>query len=109
MSNNAKTASGTSSSVNGHDLTINDLSDQIAILKSDIASLTGTLSEYGKAKTTQAAQTAKDAAADAVTEARVKALDAQAQAEDFIRTQPATALGIAAGVGFLVGMITSRR
>lgn len=99
----------TSKTVNGKDVTINDLSDEIATLKADIASLTGTLSEYGKAKGNEAAKTAKEAVSDATTAARVKALDAQAQAEDFIRTQPGTALGIAAGIGFLVGLVTSRR
>lgn len=101
--------SSTNKTVNGKDVTISDLSDQIEILKADIASLTGTLSDYGKAKGAEAAKTAKDTVSDAALEARVKALDAQKQAEDFIRTQPATALGLAAGIGFLVGLITSRR
>ena len=32
------------------EVTIDDLSDQIALLKKDIASLTETLGDYGKAK-----------------------------------------------------------
>ena len=33
----------------------------------------------------------------------------QGQANDFIKNQPAAALGIAAGLGFLVGLISSRK
>ena len=35
------------------ELTIDDLSSQIALLKKDIASLTETLSDYGQAKSDQ--------------------------------------------------------
>ena len=40
---------------------------------------------------------------------RAKAMGAQLQAEEFLKTQPGTASGIAAGLGFLVGLITARR
>ena len=102
----------TASAKNGtpsKDLTISDLSDQISILKKDIATLTGTLSEYGKLKTAEAASTARATVADITETGKIKALDAQAQAEEFVRQQPATALGIAAGLGFLVGLLSSRR
>ncbi len=91
------------------DATIEDLSTQIAILKDDIAALTGTVSEYGMAKGRSAADQAKSAANDMAQSGRAKAAEAQETAEEFIRTQPATALGIAAGVGFLVGLVTARR
>ncbi|AXI40548.1 YqjD family protein [Sulfitobacter sp. SK011] len=96
-------------SKSAHDVTVGDLSDQIAVLKNDIAALTNTLGAYGKAKSEEASRTAKETVDDLTTAGRVKALEAQQQAEEFIRTQPATALGIAAGIGFLVGLITARR
>lgn len=90
-------------------VTVEDLSVQIAILKDDIAALTGTISEYGKAKTRDAKNQAKSAAQEYADAGMEKAAAAQHNAEDFIRTQPAAAMGIAAGVGFLVGLITARR
>jgi ElaB/YqjD/DUF883 family membrane-anchored ribosome-binding protein len=77
---------------------VEDLSKQIDALKNDLSALTQTLADYGVAKSETAANAAKD-----------KALEAQLHAEEFIRTQPATSLGLAAGLGFLVGLITARR
>lgn len=100
-----KTSNGSKSS----NVTVDDLSDQITVLKNDIAALTNTLGAYSKAKTSDATKSAKQTVDELTTAGREKALETQAQAEDFIRTQPATALGIAAGVGFLVGLVTARR
>ena len=100
------TASTDTSSSN---VTVEDLSSQLEILKKDIAALTNSLGDYGKTKSQEVTRQAKDAVNDATTAGRVRALEAQASAEEFIRTQPATALGIAAGVGFLVGSVTARR
>lgn len=60
-------------------VSVDDLSRQIDILKSDIADFAGQLKRVGKTK-----------------------------AEEFIRTQPAIALGIASGVGFLIGLATAQ-
>tara|TARA_R110002049_G_scaffold117332_2_gene270475 strand:+ start:52812 stop:53126 length:315 start_codon:yes stop_codon:yes gene_type:complete len=90
-------------------VSIDDLSAQIATLKNDVASLTATLGQYGKAKTEEMRKTATTTAHDLTDAGRAKALEAQKQAEEFIIAQPATALGIAAGVGFLVGLVTARR
>jgi ElaB/YqjD/DUF883 family membrane-anchored ribosome-binding protein len=103
--NTAPAGSSSSSS----SVSIDDLSAQIAVLKNDIATLTSAMGEFGRAKTEEAKKTAKDTISDATTAGRVKALEAQAQAEEFLRTQPTTALGIAAGIGFLVGIVTARR
>jgi ElaB/YqjD/DUF883 family membrane-anchored ribosome-binding protein len=87
------------SSVTGNKSTsIDDLAAQIETLKSDLSKLTHSLSDYGVAKTEAAAASARD-----------KATEAQLHAEEFVRTQPATSIGLAAGLGFLVGMITARR
>jgi ElaB/YqjD/DUF883 family membrane-anchored ribosome-binding protein len=64
----------------------------------------------------QLAATAKDAAkkvGDHLTEhanhLRDSAADARYNAENFIQTNPWPAVGIAAGVGFLLGVIVARR
>lgn len=100
-----------SKSLNGKesDISVHDLSEQIKVLKSDISLLTSALGDYGKAKSAEASATATDAARDLADRGIHKAVETQKQAEDFIKTQPATALGIAAGVGFLVGLVTARR
>ena len=91
------------------EVSVEDLSAQIDILKNDLSNLTQALSDYGISKTGEATRAAKDAAAQMSAASRKKAYEAQAQAEEFVHTQPATALGIAAGVGFLIGMITARK
>lgn len=102
---NAKT------SLNGSNknISVEDLSAQIEILKNDLSGLTSALQEFGVSKTQQATQTAKEKAAHLQQAGQEKAAEAQLRAEDFVRTQPATALGLAAGLGFLVGLITTQR
>ncbi|MDF3414378.1 DUF883 family protein [Sulfitobacter sp. M57] len=93
-----------------------DVTKQMAILRDDIANLTATVAEYGKAQgdIVKAAATSKannvvengTAAADAV---KAKATKSYSDAEDAVRANPGAAVGIAAGIGFLVGMISARR
>ena len=78
-------------------------------MKDDIASLTSTMADLTKAKSAEAASTAKSTAQDMANSGRDKALEAQKTAEDFVRTQPTAALGIAAGVGFIAGLFATRR
>lgn len=98
------------------DVSVADLTDQIETLRKDLSDLTGTIADIGKTKKAQLA----DAAAQQVETARQKGIetadllgnharDVQGQANDFVKSQPATALGIAAGVGFLVGLMSTRR
>lgn len=96
--------------------TVADLNDQIETLRNDIGSLTQTMADLGRAKgdaaaasVKSAASDARDKAADQVETARLQALELQGHANDFIRNQPATALGIAAGLGFLVGFLGARK
>ncbi len=91
------------------DITVEDLSIQMSILKDDIAALTGSVSDYSKTKARDAKDQARTTAHDYAEAGKEKAVEAQQNAEAFIRTQPATAMGIAAGVGFLVGLIAARR
>jgi ElaB/YqjD/DUF883 family membrane-anchored ribosome-binding protein len=88
---------------------VEDLAAQIDILKNDLSNLTQAISEYGIAKTDEVTHNAKVKAAQLQAAGRERATEAQDQAQEFVRTQPATAMGLAAGLGFLVGMITARR
>lgn len=101
---------------NTNGATASDLSDQIEILRADLGNLTQVMADLGKAKgedAVAAARTAASSARDKVTDqaevARQQAADLQGQANDFIHKQPATALGIAAGLGFLIGFMGSRK
>ncbi|PTQ74923.1 DUF883 family protein [Celeribacter persicus] len=93
-----------------------DLSAQIETLKSDVAALTDTIAEYGRAQKAQLGavaedkiETAKKIGMETAQQARQQARDAYAGAEKTIRANPAASVGIAAGVGFLVGLLTARR
>lgn len=100
-----------STSLNGSskNISVEDLSAQIDVLKNDLSSLTQALSDYGVAKSQDAKRAAQQTAADLQAAGRDTAQKAQAQAEEFVHNQPATSLGLAAGLGFLVGMMTARR
>lgn len=98
------------SKANGRaDVSFDDLTQQISVLKSDIADLAGQLKSFGHSKTSDAADTAKSAARTAARNGAEKVHQTQKQATEFVQNQPGTALGIAAGIGFLVGFLTSRR
>ncbi|WP_299728043.1 DUF883 domain-containing protein [uncultured Tateyamaria sp.] len=93
-----------------------DLSEQVETLRNDLATLTQTIAEMGKAKGDETVHKAKskvsdvrDHAADVAETARLQAMELQDKADSFIKNQPATAMGIAAGVGFLVGFLGSRK
>jgi len=93
-----------------------DLEKQIAVLKKDIAKLTETVGEYGRARSNDLRGAAYEQAAHlraqgekAVSAAQAK-LDEQYRAtEAKVRENPAAAVGIAAGIGFIVGLLTSSR
>ena len=89
---------------------------QIDTLKSDLASITEMLGEIGVRRTDETVSAAKARIEAAKREgehlyenARDRAEQAQDQALEAIRRQPATAIGIAVGLGFLVGFLTSRK
>lgn len=98
------------------DVTTAELQKQIAALKNDISELTQTVSRYGKAQSDSLKAQARDGLR-VVGERGQHQLDAAgeyagmkyAETEDYIRENPAAAVGIAAGIGFLVGLLTSRR
>lgn len=93
-----------------------DLSKQVAVLRDDIANLTAIVAEYSKAQgghlrsmASEKASNLVDTGATAANAAKSSAKVAYSDAEDAIRNNPASAVGIAVGLGFLVGLLTSRR
>lgn len=93
-----------------------DVTKQMAILREDIANLTATVAEYGKAQgmSLKASAAGKvhemaDSGAAAAGAVKAQAEKTYSDAEDAVRANPAAAVGIAAGIGFVVGMLTSRR
>ncbi|WP_272009431.1 DUF883 family protein [Roseovarius sp. ZX-A-9] len=96
--------------------TVEELTSQIEALKGDIAAITGTLADLGAETRDQAKARVRDAASDVrarsekhLKDAQACAEDLSAQATDAVRQQPAMAVGIAVGVGFLIGLVTARR
>ena len=93
-----------------------DLQEQMNALKQDIANLGATLGEYGRSTGEQLKSAAKEQAQylrakgeDGVAQAQKTAANAYHQAENSVRDNPATAVGIAAAVGFIVGLAAGRR
>jgi len=74
------------------------------------------LSDYAKTEGAAARDKVQASGEDALARgqqyadaARTKASDGAAQALEQVRRQPAAAVGIAVGVGFLVGLVAGRR
>ena len=93
-----------------------DLSKQVAVLREDIANLTAIVSDYSKAQSAQLKTRIGEKAADlaetgtlAAQAVKATAKVAYSDAENNIRENPGLAVGIAAGLGFLVGLMTTRR
>ncbi|MCR9127166.1 MAG: DUF883 domain-containing protein [Rhodobacteraceae bacterium] len=99
-----------------NDTAMADLTAQIDTLRNDLQALSGTIADLGQAKGEDAAKAARaqaDAAqkkgAEAIEQAGAQARELQSHANGFMREQPAVALGLAAGAGFLVGLLGARR
>ncbi len=95
---------------------IEQLSEQIAALKQDMAEISHTLGELGRSSRDAAAGQARRKASElrAAGERQIDAAQHRAeelghQAADAVRQQPAAAVGLAVGVGFLLGFMTGRK
>lgn len=93
-----------------------DVKLELEILREDIARLTKTVADYGKSQGNHLKAVAKGHAKDAQAKGQEaadrvvrKAEDTYHDAEAAIRENPGAAVGIAAGLGFLVGMLMTRR
>lgn len=106
----------TSKKANGGAPSPDDLAQQIEALKDDIAGIARTLAAMGRAQGEAAVETARAGAetlkangAAAYGAAAERASTAAAGAAEAVRQRPAMALGIAMGLGFLVGYLTARK
>lgn len=98
------------------DKNVEDLSKQIEALKSDIASIAHILSDLGRNQGEATAERVREAAHDLrargerqLGHAQAQAQDLGHQAADAVRQQPAAAVGLAVGLGFILGFLTSRK
>ncbi len=92
-----------------------DIEEQIARLSEDVKALTGIVADYGSGKFDEA----KSRASERSSELRARSArglqaaskqfsEVEGEFENQIKANPLAAIGIAAGVGFLVAMITKR-
>lgn len=95
---------------------VDDLSRQIEMLKKDITTLTSTITEIGKSEADRAVKRAKSkgedlrqAGEDQLHMMRLRAETYGEEAGEFVRNQPATALGLAAALGLVTGLLLSGR
>ena len=93
-----------------------ELSEQIEILKKDIASLSGALSSLAGSTRDAALNGARDKAAklravgeDQMDAIRRNAADLEHKATTAVREKPAAAVGLAVAAGFLLGFLTGRK
>jgi ElaB/YqjD/DUF883 family membrane-anchored ribosome-binding protein len=93
-----------------------DLSKQLETLRADVAGLTEALGNLTRAEAREVASGAKRVARKArdgveheYEKLQHQAVEAVDHADALIREKPAMAMGIAAGVGLLVGLMMSRR
>ena len=93
-----------------------DLAKQMETLRADVAKLTETLADLTRAEAHEVADSVKKAARRARSELehevdrlQVQASQAIDHADALIRDKPALAMGLAAGLGLLAGLLISRR
>ncbi|OWJ80755.1 MULTISPECIES: DUF883 family protein [Haematobacter] len=93
-----------------------ELSSQLDSLKADMVAITETLAQLGRAKGQQVADAARSEAQalrergeQKVADMQDRAYQLSDQTSQMVRENPATALGVAAGAGFLFGLLLSRR
>ncbi|MBQ1203102.1 MAG: DUF883 family protein [Loktanella sp.] len=95
---------------------IDQLSEQMTVLRNDIAAISKSLADLGASTKDAAMENARMKAAELrasgekhLSQAQDRAEELGQQAADAVRQQPAAAVGLAVGVGFLLGFITGRK
>lgn len=92
-----------------------ELQQQIAQLKEDIASIAATLADIGSHKLDQAQDTASEAyksfyeqGEEFVTSVKQQACTIEDQVTEYVQERPLSALAIAAGIGYIFATLTRR-
>lgn len=93
-----------------------DMAAQIGQIKEDIVTLTKMMTSYAgdtekwaEDALKKRAKAAREQGVVALNDAQVQAEKLGAQANDFVAHKPGIALGLAAGLGFLIGVWGTRR
>jgi ElaB/YqjD/DUF883 family membrane-anchored ribosome-binding protein len=93
-----------------------DLERQIEALKKDVAGIARILSDMGSQRRDDLKDTVGRTAADlrargeaTYNDARDRGIELGDQAADAVRRQPGTAIALAVGLGFVIGLVTGRR
>ena len=81
---------------------------QLASLRDDIAHLTGSVSTLAERRGRKMANDLTDGLNEAVNYVERKSTGAEAELEKSIATHPLLALGLAAGIGLMIGAMTRR-
>lgn len=92
------------------------LAEQMKILRADMAAITKTLGDLSVNTKDAAIRSARQKASELretgeeqLHHAQVRAEELGQQAVDAVRKQPATAVGLAVGVGFILGFLSGRK
>jgi ElaB/YqjD/DUF883 family membrane-anchored ribosome-binding protein len=84
------------------------LEDAEALLQATAGQVGDTVQE-ARARAEQTVRAARARLADAQDELTRRARDAAEEADRYVRDNPWTAIGVAAGIAFIVGVLVSRR
>lgn len=82
--------------------------EQLAALRTEMVKLAGTVSEVAGHRTDSLATDVSDGMAEAMNHLSRQAKAGEARLESAVATHPYVALGIAAGIGLLLGALTRR-
>lgn len=89
-----------------------DLAQQIETLKTDLKDLTSVIAGVGQTKVAEVRgaaedtlRSARDAGVEKVEHVRAQAEQMGDDARQFVQCKPATAIGVAVGMGFLIGLL----
>lgn len=99
-----------------YEKSMKDLETEMSVLRSDIADISESLKNLGRAGAHDLNARARETAAALKAKGEYRARQATdaatayyKDAENTVRENPAASVGIAAGVGFLIGLLLSRR
>ncbi len=89
--------------------TADDITAQLEVLRKDMTALTQSVSDLARDRATRAGEAARDSAREHTQAIADSATQMTRQAEDAVRAQPLAATAIAAGLGFALGFLSTRR
>lgn len=98
------------------DAVVNEMSDRISTIRDELSAMASNVYEEGRSRGKAALRAAgRDAGrmmergGEVAGRVRAQASDVALRTEDLVRARPAAALGIALGVGLLIGLMSRRR